>query len=133
VGDGWLSMVNEAKTRLQRGKEIAEQINILGDDGVPVDYHVTFWKSELIDFVILQQDAFDEVDAVTPLERQQEILKLVTDICRDEYEFEDFQQVTDFFKKAINICKQMNYSVFKSEKYNAYYAELQQHLATKQA
>jgi V/A-type H+-transporting ATPase subunit A len=133
VGDAWLSMVNEAKTRLQRGKEIAEQINILGDDGVPVDYHVTFWKSELIDFVILQQDAFDEVDAVTPLERQQEILKLVTDICRDEYEFENFQQVTDFFKKTINICKQMNYSVFKSEKYNAYYAELMQHLATKQA
>jgi V/A-type H+-transporting ATPase subunit A len=57
----------------------------------------------------------------------------VTDICRDEYEFENFQQVTDFFKKAINICKQMNYSVFKSEKYNAYYAELMQHLATKQA
>ena len=25
----------------QRGKEIAEQINILGDDGVPVEYHVT--------------------------------------------------------------------------------------------
>ena len=69
IGDNWLPMVNEAKTRLQRGKEIAEQINILGDDGVPVDYHVTFWKSELIDFVILQQDAFDEVDAVTPLER----------------------------------------------------------------
>ena len=28
--------MNELKTRLQRGKEIAEQINILGDDGVPV-------------------------------------------------------------------------------------------------
>ena len=133
VGDGWLPMVNEAKTRLQRGKEIAEQINILGDDGVPVDYHVTFWKSELIDFVILQQDAFDEVDAVTPLERQQELLKIVTDICRAEYEFDNFQQVTDFFKKTINICKQMNYSVFKSEKYSSYYAELMQHLETKQA
>ena len=60
--------MNEIKTRLQRGKEIAEQINILGDDGVPVEYHVTFWKSELIDFVILQQDAFDEIDAVTPME-----------------------------------------------------------------
>ena len=34
------------RQRLQRGKEIAEQINILGDDGVPVEYHVTFWKSE---------------------------------------------------------------------------------------
>ncbi|MGX8683285.1 MAG: V-type ATP synthase subunit A, partial [Bacteroidales bacterium] len=29
----WLDKVNELKTRLQRGKEISEQINILGDDG----------------------------------------------------------------------------------------------------
>ena len=70
------------KTRMQRGKEIAEQINILGDDGVPVDYHIVFWKSEVIDYVILQQDAFDEVDAVTPLARQEEILNLVTRITR---------------------------------------------------
>ena len=132
IGDGWLPMVNEAKTRQLRGKEIAEQINILGDDGVPVDYHVTFWKSELIDFVVLQQDAFDEIDAVTPLERQQEMLSIVTDICRSEYDFDNFQQVTDFFKKAINICKQMNYSEYKSDKYSSYYAELMQLLATKQ-
>ena len=46
-------------------------------DGVPVEYHVTFWKSELIDFVILQQDAFDEIGAVTPMERQEEILNMV--------------------------------------------------------
>ena len=132
LGEDWLSMVNEAKTRLLRGKEIAEQINILGDDGVPVDYHVTFWKSELIDFVVLQQDAFDEVDAVTPLVRQQEILKLVTGMCRAEYDFEDFQEVSTFFKRVINICKQMNYSQFKSEQYNKFNAELEALLATKQ-
>ena len=73
------------KNRLQRGKEIAEQINILGDDGVPVEYHVTFWKSELIDFVILQQDAFDEIDAVTPMERQEDILNMIIDICHTEF------------------------------------------------
>ena len=70
INGEWIGKVNEIKTRLLRGKEIAEQINILGDDGVPVEYHVIFWKSELIDFVILQQDAFDEVDSVTPMERQ---------------------------------------------------------------
>ena len=56
INGEWIGKVNEIKTRLLRGKEIAEQINILGDDGVPVEYHVIFWKSELIDFVILQQD-----------------------------------------------------------------------------
>ena len=82
--------------------------------------------------IALYVDTFDEVDAVTPLERQEEILRTVTDICRAEYDFEDFQQVTDFFKKVINICKQMNYSEFNGEKYNAYKVELEKLLATKQ-
>ena len=122
----WLGKVNEIKTRLQRGKEIAEQINILGDDGVPVDYHVIFWKSELIDFVILQQDAFDEVDAVTPMERQEDILNMVIDICHTDFEFDNFNEVMDYFKKMINICKQMNYSPYKSEQYEEFRRQLQQ-------
>ncbi len=131
INDSWLEKVNEAKTRLLRGKEIAEQINILGDDGVPVEYHVTFWKSELIDFVVLQQDAFDEIDAVTPLERQEQILNLVMDICHTKFKFENFLEVTEFFKKIINLCKQMNYSEYKSEKFNGYIAQLEELIATK--
>lgn len=117
INASWIGKVNDLKTRMQRGKEIAEQINILGDDGVPVDYHEIFWKSEVIDFVILQQDAFDEVDAVTPLERQEEILDLVGEICNTDFQFTNFQDVVDYFKKLINVCKQMNYSVYKSEQY----------------
>ena len=122
------------KTRMQRGKEIAEQINILGDDGVPVDYHITFWKSEVIDYVILQQDAFDEVDAVTPLARQEEILNLVTSICeKDDFKFETFLDVTDYFKKLINLCKQMNYSKFKSEAYDGFYKQLSELIEERRA
>lgn len=120
INGDWTTKVNELKTRLLRGKEIAEQINILGDDGVPVEYHVIFWKSEVIDFVILQQDAFDEIDAVTPLERQEDLLNLVIDICHTEFAFDSFLEVMDFFKKLINLCKQMNYAPFKSEKFTEY-------------
>jgi V/A-type H+-transporting ATPase subunit A len=120
INDRWIPKVLALKTRMQRGKEIAEQINILGDDGVPVDYHVVFWKSEIIDFVVLQQDAFDEVDAVTSLERQEAILDLVTDICETDFHFDDFLQVVDYFKKMINICKQMNYSEYKSPQYEMF-------------
>lgn len=131
ISNEWTSKVNEARTRLLRGKEIAEQINILGDDGVPVEYHVTLWKSELIDFVLLQQDAFDDIDSVTPMERQEYILNMLTDICRTDFEFDNFNHVADFFKKMINICRQMNYSEFKSDKFNQYRAELDALLAEK--
>ena len=129
INDRWIPKVLDLKTRMQRGKEIAEQINILGDDGVPVDYHETFWKSEIIDFVILQQDAFDEVDAVTSLERQEEILDLVVEICSIDFKFDNFLDVVDYFKKMINVCKQMNYSVFKSEQYNDFKSQIQEMLA----
>jgi V/A-type H+-transporting ATPase subunit A len=120
ISPDWIEMVNEVKTRMQRGKEISEQINILGDDGVPVDYHEIFWKSELIDFVILQQDAFDAVDSVCPLKRQYYMLKKVIGICRTAFSFDNFVEVSDYFKRLINLFKQMNYSAFKSEKFNDY-------------
>jgi Archaeal/vacuolar-type H+-ATPase subunit A len=116
----WIDMVNEVKTRMQRGKEISEQINILGDDGVPVDYHVTFWKSELIDYVILQQDAFDAIDAVCPLDRQGFMLNKIIGICRTDFLFGNFVEVGEYFKKMINLFKQMNYSEFMSDKFNEY-------------
>ncbi len=129
ISPDWTSKVNDMKTLLQRGKEVQEQINILGDDGVPVDYHITFWKSEVIDFVILQQDAFDKIDSVCPIDRQEYLLNMVMDICRADYTFHGFTEVMDYFKRIINIGKQMNYSPFKSEQFEKYRAELDTVLA----
>jgi V/A-type H+-transporting ATPase subunit A len=131
ISPEWIGKVNDIKTRLLRGKEIAEQINILGDDGVPTEYHVVFWKSELIDYVVLQQDAFDKVDSVTPLERQEYILDLVTGICRRDFTFRDFNEVMDWFKRLINLCKQQNYSEYKSADFYKYEADIQAMLAEK--
>lgn len=130
IAPDWIDKVNEIKTRMLRGKEISEQINILGDDGVPVAYHVIFWKSELIDFVILQQDAFDPIDAVTPLERQEYMLDKVVKICHTEFKFDTFLEVMDYFKKMINIFKQMNYSEYKSEPFKQFDAQLDELLAS---
>ena len=133
INSEWTGKINELKTRLLRGKEIAEQINILGDDGVPVEYHIIFWKSELIDFVILQQDAFDDIDSVTPMERQEEIVDMVIDICHTDFKFDNFIEVMDYFKKMINLCKQMNYSAYKSEQYNDFRKQLAELVSQRKA
>ena len=120
VEPGWVDKVLTAKNLIRRGKEASEQINILGDDGVPMSYHVNFWKSELVDFVILQQDAFDAIDALCPIERQRYMLDLVLEICAKDYDFEDFEKCREFFKTLINELRQMNYSAFESEQFKAY-------------
>lgn len=125
----WVSLVYRGKTIVQRGKEANDQINILGDDGVPVEYHERFWKSELIDFVILQQDAFDDIDANCPLERQQMMYKMVLGICDRRFDFADFEACSKFFKGLINLFRQMNYSEWKSEKFYDYQKQIEQYVA----
>ena len=115
IATNWTDRVMKAKDILLRGKEAYEQINILGDDGVPLDYHLRYWQSELIDFSILQQDAFDKVDASCPIDRQHLMLELVLGICDMEFSFDSFEEVAPFFKEAINYLKQMNFSLLDSD------------------
>ena len=131
IEKGWVKNVMEGKTLVQRGKEAAEQINILGDDGVPVEYHERFWKSELLDFVILQQDAFDAIDANCPIERQQYMFDLVMDVCRKDYDFADFEECSAYFKALINLFKQLNYTEWQSAEFADYRQKIDQFVATK--
>ena len=120
IEKNWVDAVYEGKTIVQRGKEANDQINILGDDGVPVEYHERFWKSELVDSVILQQDAFDSIDANCPIERQQVMYNMVLDICRKSFDLADFEECSKYFKELIYLFRQMNYSEWKSEQFDAF-------------
>lgn len=128
ISDDWVDKVLKAKNLVLRGKEAYEQINILGDDGVPVSYHERYWKSELIDFIILQQDAFDKTDASTPMERQNFMLTKVLEVCDTDQDFDSFEECTAFYKEIINIFRQMNYSEFRSEAFNNYIEQINTYL-----
>ncbi len=125
IASDWTENVFRSKDILLRGREAYEQINILGDDGVPLDYHLQYWKSELIDFVILQQDAFDKIDASSSLERQNYMLVSVLQVCDMDFKFDSFEEVNPYFKRVINQYKQMNYSEFQSDNFDTNKAELE--------
>ena len=129
IQPGWTEKVLRAKNYVRRGREMADQINILGDDGVPMSYHEAFWKSELIDFAFLQQDAFDSIDALCPLERQKFMLDLILSLCDRPFEFENFDECRVYFKDMINTLRQMNYTKFQSAEFKEYEQQLRKHLA----
>ena len=125
VEKGWVDKVSAFKRMIRQGKEASDQINILGDDGVPVSYHETFWKAELLDFTFLQQDGFDAIDALCPWERQRYMLDLVLDICSRSFEFEDYEKCRNWFKEIINLIRQMNYLPFKGEEFEKFHGQLE--------
>ena len=129
IEKGWVEKVTRAKTMVLRGKEMADQINILGDDGVPMSYHETFWKSELIDFAFLQQDGFDPVDSLCPIDRQRYMLDLILEICDRKFTFEGYEQCSAYFKRLINTLRQMNYNKWGSEDFEKYRTQLNEILA----
>ncbi|HBE02212.1 MAG TPA: V-type ATP synthase subunit A, partial [Spirochaetia bacterium] len=129
IQKGWTVLVNKAKDIVMRGQEAYDQINILGDDAVPLEYHLRYWKSEVIDFTVLQQDAFDKVDMNCPINRQKYILNKVLSIADTSFKFENFEEITTFFKQVINLMKQMNYSVYESDDFKKYEADLEKLLA----
>ncbi len=126
IQKGWVDLIHEIKDVILRGQECRDQINILGNDAVPLSYHIDFWKSEVVDFILLQQDSFDEVDMNCPMERQKYMINKVIDICRQPFDFEDFEKVASYFKQVINLMKQMNYTPFQEEDFNKYEKELEE-------
>ena len=133
VNPNWVKDVLHAKDLLLRGREAQEQINILGDDGVPLAYHDKYWKSELVDRIILQQDGFDKIDQSTPMKRQEYMLELILEICDTDFVFDTFEDVMPYYIKITNICKQMNYVEFESDAFKKYEVELQNVLEERRA
>lgn len=133
INPHWVDDIIHTKDLLLRGREAQEQINILGDDGVPLSYHDRYWKSELLDRVILQQDGFDEVDQSTPMKRQEYMLELILGICAKDFVHETFEEVMPFYVKLVNICRQMNYVESDTEQFKQYEEELHKEVEVRSA
>ncbi|WP_420318972.1 V-type ATP synthase subunit A [Ekhidna sp.] len=131
IQEGWVETIKRVKDILRIGLEARDQINILGDDAVPIDYHVSFWKSELIDFGIIQQNSFDPIDMRTEMERQRYMLNFILRICDLSFEFESFEEVRDVFKNIINLVTQMNFSEFETRAFRSYENQIHQSLKEK--
>ena len=123
---GWTKYVKKALDIIKLGIEARDYIRILGDDAVPIEYHVRFWRRETFDFAFIQQDSFDEIDMNSPLERQKYMLHKILNICEIDFEFENFQETGEFFKKIINLLRQMNFVELESQQFKEYEEKLQQ-------
>lgn len=122
----WIEQAYSIKNILQRGREAADQISILGDDGVQLVTHLLYWRAELLDFVLLQQDAFDEVDKYCPTDRQAYMRRLLLDICGRDYQYHHFSEVRPHFNGMINACKQMNYAPMASPIFQQHLQKLEE-------
>ncbi len=127
----WVEDVKAAHDLLRRGDEIAQMMQVTGEEGITMDDFLTWQKSIFLDMVFLQQDAYDAVDASMPLERQKRSFELVKEVVEAEYAIDDRDEARDFFTRLISLYKNLNYSPDDSAEYARYLREIRELMDSK--
>lgn len=122
----WTRDVKRLHELLRQGDSIYQMMQVTGEEGITLEDYVTWQKSVLLDMAYLQQDAFDEVDACMPRDRQLESLRLMKKLIDREYSFTDRDEARDFFTRLIGLYKNWNYSPAGSPDYEKYKHEIEQ-------
>lgn len=130
LGGGWNNTVQKIMEILRQGEDISRMMQVTGEEGISNSDYILQQKAALIDLVFLQQDAFDEVDVSTPLERQKRSLELLKRIVDTPLQMESKNDIRQWFNRLCDRFKNMNYSVFESEAYKQQLSDIQQMLAT---
>ena len=69
--------VEAARTILRKGNEVGQMMKVVGEEGTSIGDFIVYLKAEFLDAVYLQQNAFSESDASTPVERQRIMFDVV--------------------------------------------------------
>ena len=124
IGPNWVQKVKSLQELLNTGDGIQQMMEVTGEEGVSTEDYVTFQKALFLDMVFLQQDAFDEVDASTPLERQQETLDRIFKLLDREYSFSDKTEARSYFVRLTGLFKNLNYTAADSPEYQRLLEEI---------
>lgn len=115
--EGWTDKVLAMRSLLERGEDIARMMQVTGEEGITSEDFILHQKSQLLDLVYLQQDAFDEVDVSVPMDRQLELFHLLEKIIQHQPSLKSKTELRDFYTRLTGQLKNLNYASQNSPEY----------------
>ena len=82
---------------LRKGNEVGQMMKVVGEEGTSLADFTTYLKSEFLDAVYLQQNAFSDADATTPVARQKVMFDVVEKALLSTYGLESKEEMRKFF------------------------------------
>ena len=108
-------MIRTADDFLRKGNAVHQMMMVVGEEGTSVEDFVVYLKSEFLDAVYLQQNAFDKVDAATSPERQEHVAAKILGVLNREFVFDDKEQARHFFYELRQNFIDWNYIAYESK------------------
>ncbi|MBR7105165.1 MAG: V-type ATP synthase subunit A [Lentisphaeria bacterium] len=98
-----------ARSILARGSEVNQMMKVIGEEGTSIDDFIIYLKSEYLDYVFLQQNTFDPVDACTSADRQRYIFDKVCAVLESRFPFTDKEEARRWFLELRQLFLDWNY------------------------
>ncbi|MDY6370164.1 MAG: V-type ATP synthase subunit A [Fibrobacter sp.] len=111
--------VEEARHILAAGNDVNQMMKVVGEEGTSIEDFITYLKSEYLDAVYLQQDAYHEIDAACSADRQKYVFDRVYKILKTSMEFKDKDSARGFFLKLTLATKDWNRVAFDSSEFKS--------------
>jgi V/A-type H+-transporting ATPase subunit A len=116
---------------LRKGNEVHQMMTVVGEEGTTIEDFTVALKADFFDNVFLQQDAFDEVDAATPAERQRFVFDKVLGVVDMEFDFADKDEARKTLVEITDLFRNLNYAATDSDEYNTILGRIDDFVATK--
>lgn len=100
--------VADARKILAAGVDVNNMMKVVGEEGTSIDDFITYLKSEYLDAVYLQQDAYHEIDAACTGDRQKYVFGKVYEILKTPMSFAEKDIARTFFLKLTQATKDWN-------------------------
>ncbi len=91
--------VEFARKILFRGNEVSQMMKVVGEEGTSIDDYIIYLKADFLDYVYLQQNSFDPVDAAVTVERQQHVFSILMGILDTTFQIEVKNDARHFFNQ----------------------------------
>ncbi|MBI4974857.1 MAG: V-type ATP synthase subunit A [Candidatus Omnitrophica bacterium] len=120
------TQVLKGHAMLRKGHDVAQMMKVVGEEGTNLKDYIDYLKAEFLDFVYLQQNAFDEVDEATTAERQMHIFGFIYKrILEQEFNFEDKEKALKFFQTLRQLFRGWNSSEWKAAEFKTIEKEIE--------
>jgi len=123
--------VMRAREILHRGNEVQQMMTVVGEEGTSIEDFTIAMKADFFDNVYLQQNAFDEVDAATPSNRQAFVFDKVLEVLETEFGFTKKEEARNVIVKVQDLFRNWNYAPLDGDEYKKILKDIDAFLASK--
>jgi V/A-type H+-transporting ATPase subunit A len=114
---------------LRHGSEVAQMMTVVGEEGTSINDFTVSLKADFFDNCYLQQNAFDEVDAATPAERQKFVFGKVLEVIDTDFQFADKAEARRRMFEVTDLFRNWNYAATDSDEYRQWLEKIDQFIS----